>query len=221
MSTWLTHRVFGLRQQYWANLCVVQLRLLLGFAFIPAGLKKILGQPFTDSANVGPFHEFLHAFRATGFFYQFVGALQLAAALLFLSQRFALAGAALALPLLTAILVFCWSTAVYPTAVVVSFMFLSTLALLVWELPRWGAVLTSARQPETARTPTGAPLYDTSLWQTCGFVIVMLYSAACAMAGEIYRPRGAEWDNPAFCALVLVPLCPLVTLALQHKRRTG
>src|SRR5689334_12862731 len=69
--------VAWLRQRRWAHLAVVNLRILIGFAFLPAGLKKILGEPFTDPGNRGPFHEFLHAFHATGHFYTFVGVVQL------------------------------------------------------------------------------------------------------------------------------------------------
>ena len=61
---------------------------------------------------LGAFHEFLHAFYATGTFYQFVGTLQLVAAFLLLSQRFATAGAILLTPIVTAVLVLCWSTKV-------------------------------------------------------------------------------------------------------------
>src|SRR5688500_3998399 len=106
------------RAARWSNLAVVNLRFLIGFAFVPAGLKKVLGQPFTDPHNTGAFHDFLHAFHATGFFYRFVGALQLTVALLLFTQRFARWGAYLALPIITAIMVFCWSTRVYPTATV-------------------------------------------------------------------------------------------------------
>ena len=80
--------------------------MLIGFAFIPAGLKKLLGQPFTDPTNTGVFHDFLHAFHSTGLFYQFVGALQLTAAVLLITQRHATLGAVLIAPILVAIFVF-------------------------------------------------------------------------------------------------------------------
>lgn len=209
--------MLALPRRRWAQLGVVQLRLLLGFAFIPAGLKKVLGQPFTAPENTGAFHEFLHAFHATGFFYRFVGAVQLAAALLLFSQRFAGSGALLLLPVLTAILVFCWSTGVYPTAIVVTLMYLATLGLLLWEHPR-----ALRRLISTGRLEAGAPLYptrlyDERLWQLCGLCIVSLYSAACVTSGEIYRPRGADWDSSAFYFLLLIPLCPVVTLAIERR----
>lgn len=218
-SLWarIHHVASRLDERRWAHLCVVNLRLLLGFAFIPAGLKKVLAQPFTAPENVGPFHDFLRAFHATGFFYQFVGALQLFAALLLLSQRFAIWGALLLLPLLTAILVFCWSTAVYPTAIVVTLMFLGTLALLLWELPRWwSACMGRGAGGEPFRS--GPPRHDPVAWSRCGFAILALYALACAFSGEIYRPRGAEWGRPAFYFLVLIALCPIIALVVERRR---
>ena len=214
--------VAGLRARRWANLAVAWLRLLIGFALLPAGLKKVLGQPFTDPRNHGLFHDFLHAFLATGGFYRAVGALQLAAALLLMTQRFAALGAALALPMLTAIGAFCWSTAGVPTTTVVSLMWLGTLGLLLWDLDRWVGLLRpdGAAQPPAADVPPSPPLapIDRGLWQRCGAVVAVLYLTVTALAGEIYRPRGLELDRPAFYLLVALPFVPLVTQLLDARR---
>ena len=101
---------------------MVNLRIVLGFAFLPAGLKKVLGQPFTDPDVVGVFHDYLRAFHATGGFYRFVGAVQIAVALLLMTQRFASLGALLALVVFTAIAALCWSTGAWFTAVMVTLM---------------------------------------------------------------------------------------------------
>lgn len=145
------------RQRRWAHLAVVNLRILIGFAFLPAGLKKILGEPFTDPGNRGPFHEFLHAFHATGHFYTFVGVVQLVAATLLMTQRFATAGAFMALPVTGAILAFCWSTAVVPTAVVVTLMFAGLVGLALWDVERWRGVLDAPdATPRAARASSPA-----------------------------------------------------------------
>jgi hypothetical protein len=206
MESWLAR----LRRARWANLCVVNLRILIGFAFLPAALKKLLDQPFTDPTNTGPFHDFLHAFHATGWFYQFVGALQLAAAALLCTQRFALAGAFVALPILTAITAFCWSTRVIPTAAVASLMWLGTVGLLVWDLPRW-------RGAAAARAE--APGIDLRRWQWCGVAIFALYVGACLGHGGIYRPRGVELASPAFYVLPAIALAPVITLVLDARAR--
>ena len=89
MTQWIARVVHRLRQKRWLHISVIVLRIVIGFAFLPAGLKKVLGEPFTDPTNTGPFHEFLHAFHGTGFFYSFVGAVQLLAAILMMTQRYA------------------------------------------------------------------------------------------------------------------------------------
>jgi uncharacterized membrane protein YphA (DoxX/SURF4 family) len=202
------------RRRRWLHLVVFNLRLLIGFAFLPAGLKKLLDQPFTDPANHGRFHDFLHAFHATGGFYQFVGAVQLTAAVLLLTQRLALIGALVMLPVLTAIMVFCWSTAVYPTATVATSMWLGVVGLVMWDLPRWRGVLTT--RPATA-APATSP--EVAPWTRAGLIILALYLGATAFTGTIYRPRGVELDRPAFYLLMLIPLVPIVTLIRTRPRR--
>lgn len=215
----LVRTVATLRAKRSAALAVAYLRIAIGFAFVPAGLKKVLGQPFTDLSNHGPFHDFLHAFREAGGFYHAVGALQLGAAVLLITQRYAALGAALALPILTAIGAFCWSTAGIPTTTVVTLMWLGTLGLLVWDHGRWDGLL-SRDGAAPARTP--APeLIDRALWERCGLFVLALYFGATAAAGEIYRPRGLELDRAAFYLLAALPLVPLATHWLDHRRRRG
>jgi uncharacterized membrane protein YphA (DoxX/SURF4 family) len=209
----LAELVARARAKRWLAVCVVNLRILIGFAFIPAGLKKILGQPFTDADNTGPFHDFLHAFQATGGFYRAVGVLQVLAALLLITQRFAFAGALLVLPVLTAIVTFCWSTQVYPTATVATLMWLGTLALVAWDLHRWLPVITG----RPVAPVIDAPL-DHRLWQRCGAAVLVIYLGYCLVAGEVYRPRGARPDEPGFYLFPVIALMPIVTLVIERRR---
>ncbi len=207
------------RRARWANLVVVNLRILIGFAFIPAGLKKVLGQPFTDPTNTGLFHDFLHGFHATGEFYLFVGVVQLVAAALLMTQRFAALGALVILPVLTAITVFCWSTSAgVPTRTVVTLMLLGTLALLAWDRDRLRGIFVSDQRESTIRVEPLEPVIDMTLWQRCGAAILVLYFAVSAFSGGVYRPRGIELDNPAFYILPLLPLFPLVTFIVDRRR---
>lgn len=209
-----------LRTKRWATLCVVNLRILIGFAFLPAGLKKLLDQPFTDPANTGAFHAFLHAFHATGWFYQFVGAMQLVTAVLLITQRFAAVGALFAVPITATITAFCWSTHVYPTAVVITLMFLGSLGLVLWDLPRWRLVFVREdRMRELLDAPTPAPPVRMRLWQLCGTAIVTLYLGTCAALGGVYRPKGMALDEPAFYVMPAILLLPLVALAIELTSR--
>ncbi|MDQ3364750.1 MAG: hypothetical protein M3680_04905 [Myxococcota bacterium] len=218
----MQHLIRRARRQRWAHLCVVNLRILLGFAFVPAGLKKLLDQPFTDPAHSGRFHDFLHAFHATGWFYQFVGILQLTIAVLLMTQRFATLGALLALPVLTAILAFCWSTGVYPTAIVVTLMVLGTLALVAWDHAKWRGILAAdegAPDPRPAPEPRDPPLITLRLWQLCGLAVIVVYVGVCLAMGEVYRPKGARPDDVGFYVFPVILALPIVTLILDQRRR--
>lgn len=209
------------RRTRWINIAVVNLRFLIGFAFVPAALKKILGQPFTDHANHGRFHDFLDAFYATGWFYPFVGAMQLLAAVLLCTQRFATLGTAVALPILTAITVFCWSTSVYPTAAVVTLMWLGTIGLVVWDLEKWRGVLVRDDQLcDLHVAPVGAAI-DLDLWARCGTAIITLYLGTALVRGGVYRPRGIELDEPAFYVLPALIALPIVTFVIDQRRARG
>ncbi len=199
--------VLRARRKRWLAVTVASLRIFVGFAFVPAGLKKVLGQPFTDPDLHGPFHDFLHAFYATGWFYRFVGVVQLLAAVLLMTGRFATVGALLALPILTTILALCWSTKVYPTASVVSLMWLGTFALLLWDWHTWRGIFGRAASdvgPDEARI-------DRRLWEACGAVVLCMYLAVCAATGGVYRPRGAAWSSPAFYVFPAMLLTVVVT----------
>lgn len=206
------------RQIRWINVAVVNLRFLIGFAFVPSALKKILDQPFTDPANQGRFHEFLHAFHATGWFYPFVGVMQIIAATLLFTQRFATIGALIALPILSAITAFCWSTQVYPTATVATMMWLGTLGLVLWDLDKWRGIFARDDRATTVTIePVAAPI-DLTLWSRCGLAILVVYLGSAIARGGVYRPRGIELDEPAFYVLPVVMLLPLVTFVIDQRR---
>ncbi len=197
---------------------VVNLRFLIGFAFVPAALKKVLDQPFTAPTNHGPFHDFLHGFHATGWFYAFVGVMQLVAAVLLCTQRFATLGAAIALPILTAITAFCWSTDVPVTATVATLMWLGTVGLLVWDLAKWRAIFARDDRETTVRVEPVSAAIDMRLWSWCGVAIIVLYAGSALVRGGVYRPRGMELGEPAFYVLPAVLLLPIITFVIDQRR---
>jgi uncharacterized membrane protein YphA (DoxX/SURF4 family) len=201
------------------NLVVANLRILIGFGFLPAGLKKLLGERFTDAGNVGPFHDFLHAFWATGPLYRFVGVVQLTGALLLMTQRFAAVGAALLLPVLCVIAVFVWSTAGVPTIATVTLMLIGVASLLLWDLHRWRGLFAPDRQASALPVTPDAQLIDARLWQRAGLGVALLYFASCLLHGGVYRPRGPDWSEPAFYVLPAVALLPILALMIDRTRR--
>lgn len=224
LASWVEARVVRRREGRAWHVFAAILRIFLGFALLPAGLKKVLGEPFTDPGNVGPFHEFLHAFHATGAFYPFIGATQVLVALLLMSQRFAFVGALVMLPIVTSILVFCWSTAVYPTATVVTLMWLGTVFLILWDIERWRPVFDAAPRtdPEGARSGPRVSAGErvcTPIWERAGLAIFVVYLALVALSGRVYRPRGLELHEPMFWALPALLLFVVAALVLDLRAR--
>ena len=218
MIHWVARVVRRLRKKRWLNISVIVLRIVIGFAFLPAGLKKVLGQPFTDPANTGAFHEFLHAFHGTGFFYSFVGGVQLLAAALMMTQRYATVGTLLLTPILVAILVFCWSTMVIPTASVVTLMVLGVAFLLAWDIHKWRFVFTQAEGLADPPVAECDSTIDMVLWTRCGILILVLYFGNTIAIGGVYRPMGAEWSNPSFIVLQVITILPLVTFVIDYQK---
>ena len=211
----LVQRARALR---WVNLFVVNVRFLIGFAFVPAALKKILDQPFTDPSNHGPFHDFLHAFHGTGWFYSFVGVMQLTASTLLFTQRFATLGALIALPILTAITAFCWSTRVYPTASIATMMLLGVIGLVLWDYHKWrGIFVRDDRGAEVQIAPITTQL-DMTLWSRCGLAMLVIYFGSALAMGGVYRPRGIELDEPGFYVMPAMLLLPIVTYVIDRRR---
>jgi len=218
MLSWLENSIARAREKRWLHIFVIVLRILIGFAFIPAGLKKISGQVFTDPENTGLFHDFLHTFHGTGGFYRFVGAMQLLAAVLLITQRFATVGAIILTPILATILVFCWSTMVVPTATVVSLMSLGLLFLLLWDFHKWKPLFLADGEQVDLQIPGPHPTIDMKLWTRCGWLILLLYFGNAAVTGEVYRPQGADWSNPSFILLQVITFLPLITFVIDYRR---
>ncbi len=209
----------ALRTKRWAALCVVNLRILIGFAFLPAGVKKLLGQPFTDPEKTGAFHDFLHAFLATGSFYRFVGVLQLVAACMLMTQYFAFLGAVVMLPILVAISALCWSTGVgTPTLITVTLMTAGTLGLVLWDIEKWRGMLVPEGRSLEHRIEAPPQVLDGVLWARCGAAVLVTYAIASLLHGGVYRPRGVELGNPAFYLLPLIALYPFVTWLIDRSR---
>lgn len=72
---------------------IIHLRYLLGVAFLPSGLTKIVGNRFTQISTDHPIGFFFEGLYRSGIYYNFIGVAQVLAALLLMTQRFATLGA--------------------------------------------------------------------------------------------------------------------------------
>ena len=126
-----------LRRNPIANWFVINLRFLIGYGFIPSGIKKIIGTPFANPGQQGAFMEYLDALYATGFYYEMIGWAQVMAAVLLITQRFATLGALIFLPIIFNIMVLTMSTIGSLTPLIAFLMFLGIVFLLFWDYYKW------------------------------------------------------------------------------------
>jgi hypothetical protein len=121
-------------------------RVLLALAFVPSGLVKILGQPFTTLPVTDPVGYFFAGFFSAEAFYRFIGVAQWVAAACLLVPRTATLGAFLYLPIIVNI--FAVTVAIGPafafTRVITGAMLLGCVYLLLWDWDRWKQILPTA-----------------------------------------------------------------------------
>jgi hypothetical protein len=127
------------------QLFTIYLRYLIGAAFVFPSVPKILGQRFTSISTDDPAGFFFEAMYRTGFYWNFLGWAQLVAALLLMTQRFAVLGAMCFFPIILNIWLITWSLAFKGTWLITFLMWLANLYLLVWDYRRFLPLL----QPET------------------------------------------------------------------------
>jgi uncharacterized membrane protein YphA (DoxX/SURF4 family) len=132
---------FLLRSQKIFMLFTWLTRILLSVAFIPSGLKKILGLRFTTIGIENPVGFFFEAMYRTGFYWNFLGFVQLTAAILILIPRTSLLGAILYLPVIINICVIVTAMNFVGTPIVAGLMLIGNLYLFVWDYPRTKAFL--------------------------------------------------------------------------------
>jgi hypothetical protein len=141
-------------------------RVLLALAFLPSGLVKLTGERFTTLPVTTPVGLFFDGFFAAPEFYRFVGAAQLAAALLLLLPWTAALGAALYLPIIVNIFVITIAVDFRGTQVVSGLMLLANVYLLAWDYDRWKGLLPRSPGP---RHLAAAPTFGLMAAACCGF----------------------------------------------------
>jgi uncharacterized membrane protein YphA (DoxX/SURF4 family) len=133
VETTLEQSLSSLKQTRWLRRFTVMTRVLLALGFTPSGLTKLLGNRFTILGLETPVGFFFEALYRSGFYWNFIGACQLLAALLLLIPRTATLGALVYFPLILNIFVITVSLHFTGTPVITSLMLLASIYLLCWD----------------------------------------------------------------------------------------
>lgn len=129
------------RSNQWLGYFTIFVRILLAYAFIFAGFIKVNGERFTSLSNNHPMGQYLEALFHTGYYYTFIGVVQMLAGLLLLIPRTALFGAMLYFPLILNICILSYAVRFEGSVLTSPLMVLANLYLLGWDYHRLKYVL--------------------------------------------------------------------------------
>ena len=190
---------------------VIGTRILLCAGFLPTGVVKLLGRPFTIIDTANPVGLFFHAMHQTGLYWQFLGATQILASLLLLIPRTAHLGAMMFFPVMLNIFVITVSMEFKGTPVVTGLMLLATLLLLAWDYHRWRSVLTTAAPG--GEVPQPRPL---SLLERLGYGMGAVFGVTVFLNMRSLVP--AQLAMPALVGAALAVLLVFVQAARRPWR---
>ena len=111
-------------------------RILLAIAFVPSGLKKFLGERFTLLGMDNPVGFFFEALYQTGWYWNFLGFMQLFVALLIIIPKTTFFGALLYFPISINIFIITVSLHFTGTPLITGLMLLANIYLLIWDYDR-------------------------------------------------------------------------------------
>ncbi len=131
--------------RWWTQLFTAFVRVLLAVSFIPPSIPKILHRPFTIIPESHPVGAYFSALYNTGYYYDFLGWTQLAAAVLLVVPRTAHLGALIFFPMIVNIAVLTNSVGFQGTWLVTLLMALASLYLVCWEYDRLKCVIFRSR----------------------------------------------------------------------------
>lgn len=195
--------LYLIRTNRYLNTFVILTRLLIGFAFIPSGLKKVLGERFTNlsvETQIGFFFEGLYQ---SGIYWNFLGLGQMVAAFLLMTQRLATIGAVMFFFIITNIWMITVSMKFTGTWIITSLLLLATIMLLIWDSHKLKYLFLKdnfSTQPVTTTLPT----YN-NLWVITGYVTFII-----GLAGSVVLMK---MSNPV-PGIVLILSLPAIVLGV-------
>lgn len=142
------------KQNRWLRYFAIFNRVALAAGFLPSGFVKIMGERFTSLSNNHPMGQYLEALHHTGYYYTFIGILQVTAALLLLIPRTAVLGAVLYFPIILNICILSLAVRFDGSLLSSPLMVLANLYLLFWYYDRLKFILPFNQPPVLIQTTT-------------------------------------------------------------------
>lgn len=143
----------SITRRWYLQLFTAFTRTLLGLAFIPPSIPKILHKPFTVLPDSNPVGHYFNALYNTGFYYEFIGWAQLIAALLLLFPRTSHIGSLMFLPIIVNVAVLTTAVGFKGTWLITILMSLAAAWLVTWEYDRLKPIFLRDRSERTRNLP--------------------------------------------------------------------
>jgi uncharacterized membrane protein YphA (DoxX/SURF4 family) len=130
------------KRNSWLWLFSIFCRLALAAGFFPSGMVKIVGERFASGLSANhPMGHYLVALHQTGYYYTFIGVVQVAAAIMLLIPRTVTLGAFLYFPIILNICILTYAVRFDGSLFTAPLMVLANLYLLGWNYEKWKYIL--------------------------------------------------------------------------------
>lgn len=192
----------------WFQGFAVFCRIALAASFLPAGFVKIMGERFAVGLpSNNPLGHYFDALYLTGYYYTFIGVVQIITAILLLIPRTSLLGALMYFPIIINICVLTYATRFDGTRIN-TMMALASLFLLIWDYDRLKHILPFKQpkaNPPILKNLLGKRLrviFFGSCFAVLAFIIIgtfYLYEIVPGNSEEECRNQCVSSKNPAAC----------------------
>lgn len=213
----LTSIYFRIRSYYTLNLLVWLTRYLLGFAFIPSGMKKVLGQRFTSIGIENPIGYFFEAMFRTGMYWNFLGWGQLIAAILMMTQKFSTMGNIIYFFIITNIFFITVSMHFTGTWFIALLMLFASTCLLLWDANRLQYIVLKNGFLKTNNTIIlpEAP----KIWAYSG-VLLFVLSVSYSLIDNMISTNHLILFMLFFIAILLTVIATIIIEIRTHKLKS-
>ncbi|GAA0879389.1 hypothetical protein GCM10009119_23570 [Algoriphagus jejuensis] len=187
---------FQIKENKWYWIFSIFCRVTLAYAFIVAGMVKIVGERFASGLSpLHPMGAYLEALHHTGYYYTFIGVAQVLAAILLLFPRTVLLGALLYLPIIVNIWILSYAVRFDGSYFTSPLMVLANLYLLAWNYDQLRYILPFNRHSKEATyKKKGKFSNKVPVMFFSGVIAVVILVAWQGSSGILVMPRNSLKD---------------------------
>ncbi len=200
-----------IRSTSWLNILVILSRYLIAFAFIPSGLKKIMGLRFTQIGVDNPIGFFFEGLFQSGFYWNFIGWAQVVAAFLLMTQRFATLGTLFFFFIISNIWVITISLHFTGTWIITSLLLFAILMMLLWDFNKLKFIFYPDNYAAVEKD-LNYPTYN-RIWVIAGFILFVL-----SVAGSLMLEM-QQYGKPIFFWIWFMSIIVIVVGAIYLNRK--